>query len=82
MIRIGYGIRIGTKLGVGYIRVRAAMVRERPGLKRNQKGLRREWLFQGGFASSKIPFFFKKFPNFDNQTFPKLTKTKSLENPV
>jgi len=30
----------------------------------------------------KLRFFPKKIPNFDNRTFPKLAKTKSLENPV
>jgi len=34
------------------------------------------------FASSKKLDISEKFPNFDNQTIPKLTKTKSSENSV
>jgi len=39
-------------------------------------------LFCKNFASSKIPFFSEKFPNFDSRTFPKLAKLKSSENSV
>jgi len=38
--------------------------------------------FRTIFASLKRPDISKKFPNFDNRTVPKLTKTKSLENSV
>ncbi len=38
--------------------------------------------FRKNFASSKSPDISKKFPNFDNRTIPKLTKTKSSENSV
>ncbi len=36
-------------------------------------------LFCKIFASSKIPVISKKILNFENQTFPKLVKTKSSE---
>jgi len=36
-------------------------------------------LFCKNSASSKILVFSKKFPNFENRTFPKLAKTKSSE---
>jgi len=36
--------------------------------------------FRKIFVNSKRPDISKKFPNFDNQTIPKLAKTKSLEN--